>query len=149
LRFLGIQEATTVNTGNRNELKVLVERVVRPVRATMARKRRMREELLAHAVSAFEEETQRTADEQAALDAARRRFGDPGELSAELQRSVPRRDRAEYWNEKMLQCQPGEALLHFAARLLLLTLAVYCLMLPAVLAIGIAGQRPQHLGLLV
>ena len=30
------------------ELKIVVERAVRPVRATLARKRKMREELLAH-----------------------------------------------------------------------------------------------------
>ncbi len=38
------------------ELKVVVERAVQPIRATMARKRQMREELLAHLVSVFEQE---------------------------------------------------------------------------------------------
>ena len=39
------------------ELKIVVERAVRPVRATIARKRRMREELLAHLMAIFEEES--------------------------------------------------------------------------------------------
>ena len=38
------------------ELKIVVEQAVRPVRATMARKRQMREELLAHLTAIFEEE---------------------------------------------------------------------------------------------
>ena len=49
-------------------LKVLVERAVRPVRASASRKRLMREELLAHVTAVFEEELARLADEQAALE---------------------------------------------------------------------------------
>jgi len=37
-------------------LKTIVERAVRPVRASASRKRRMREELLTHVVGVFEEE---------------------------------------------------------------------------------------------
>ena len=40
-----------MNDANLTELKVVVERTVQPIRATMARKRRMREELLAHLVA--------------------------------------------------------------------------------------------------
>ncbi len=45
------------------ELKRVVEQAVRPVRATMARKRRMREELLAHLTAIFEEEAGKLGDE--------------------------------------------------------------------------------------
>ena len=72
------------------ELKIVVERAVRPVRATMTRKRRIREELLAHLTAIFEEEAARLGDEQAALERAAERFGDPAELTPELQQSVPR-----------------------------------------------------------
>ena len=68
------------------ELKRVVEQAVRPVRATMARKRRMREELLAHLVAIFEEETGKLGDEQAALDQTKRRFGDPRELTGSFSR---------------------------------------------------------------
>ena len=70
------------------ELKIVVEQAVRPVRATMARKRRMREELLAHLTAIFEEEAEALGDDQAALDQAKRRFGDPRELTGEIQESV-------------------------------------------------------------
>ena len=68
-----------------NELKIVVERAVRPVQATFARKRKMREELLAHLVSIFEEEAGRQGDERAALERAEERFGDLRELSKQLQ----------------------------------------------------------------
>jgi hypothetical protein len=73
------------------QLKILVERAVRPVRAGTGRKMQMREELLAHATSVFEEELARQSDAQAALRATAQRFGDPGALAAQLQGSVPRR----------------------------------------------------------
>ena len=80
------------------ELKRVVEEGVRPVRATMARKCRMREELLAHLAAIFEEEAGKLGDEQAALDQAKRRFGDPQELTEQLQQAVPRGDRcARAW----------------------------------------------------
>ena len=44
------------------QLKIIVERAVRPVRASTARKRKMREELLAHVVGVFEEEGARLGD---------------------------------------------------------------------------------------
>ena len=47
------------------QLKTLVERAVRPVRAGTSCKRRMREELLAHVSGVFEEEFSALGDEQA------------------------------------------------------------------------------------
>ena len=49
------------------KLKVLVERAVRPVRASVTRKRHMREELLAHVTAIFEEEFEKSGDEAAEL----------------------------------------------------------------------------------
>jgi len=71
------------------ELKGVVEQAVRPVRATMARKRRMREELLAHLTAIFEEEVETLGDDQAALDQAKRRFGDSRELTGSFKRLCP------------------------------------------------------------
>ncbi|MEN6365642.1 MAG: hypothetical protein ABFC88_02375 [Thermoguttaceae bacterium] len=118
------------------ELKRTVEQAVRPVRATMARKRRMREELLAHLVAIFEEEAGRLGDEPAALKQARLRFGDPRELTGQLQQAVPWLDRCRSVLENM-GCQPGESAWHLAVKHFLVTLPIYLLLVPTwVLACG-------------
>jgi hypothetical protein len=76
------------------ELRVHVERAVRPVRAFECRKLRTREELLAHLTSAYEEERACRSDDREALAEALRRFGEPAELTRELQASVPALERA-------------------------------------------------------
>jgi ATP-dependent Clp protease ATP-binding subunit ClpC len=76
------------------QLKIIVERAVRPVRASIARKRKMREELLAHVVSVFEEEAARLGDEGAALERTSLRFGNTAEVTSQLQESVPAGDRS-------------------------------------------------------
>lgn len=106
------------------ELKTVVERAVRPIRATLARKRRMREELLAHLMAVFDEEAARCGDEQAALEQAKQRFGDPKELAGQLQQSVPRWDRCRSILETM-GCGPGESAWHLAGKHFLLTLVIY------------------------
>jgi len=75
------------------QLKICVERAVRPLRANNRRKDRMREELLAHLQELYHEELARLIDPSAALDQAMRRFGDPAELRRELQDSVPLLER--------------------------------------------------------
>ncbi len=111
------------------ELKVVVERTVRPVRATMARKRKMREELLAHLVSIFEEAARSLGDEQAALTQAKRRFGDPGELTTQLQQAVPRQDRWRSILENM-GYRPDESAWHLAGKHFLVMLLIYAAYLP-------------------
>lgn len=71
------------------ELMIAVERVVRPVRAEPRRKMKMRQELLAHLTSAYEEGKTRLGNESLALEEAVRRFGKPKELTRDLQASVP------------------------------------------------------------
>ena len=107
-----------------NELKTIVEQAVRPVQATIARKRRMREELLSHLASIFEEEAERLGDEQNALGRAKQRFGDPRELSRQLEESVPRWDRCRSIMEG-LGYQRDASVWHLAARHLLVTLLIY------------------------
>ena len=93
-----------MNDSTLTGLKIIVERAVRPVRASTARKRRMREELLAHVVGVFEEESARLGDERAVVERTALRFGNPAEVTRELQESVPGRDAVRrYWEGR-----PGE-----------------------------------------
>lgn len=115
------------------QLKVVVERAVRPVLASPARKRQMREELLAHLVGTFEEELARLGDEESALRETTRRFGDPQELSSRIQAGVPRWDRLRSASDKLLRYGPGESLLHFAGKCLAFSLLTYPLTILLVL----------------
>jgi hypothetical protein len=96
------------------ELMVHVERAVRAVHASPARKRRVRQELLAHLTGLVEEEKARGGDEGQALARALRRFGDPAGLSRDLQASVPRLER---WLSQLFFRGPGESGLRYGARL--------------------------------
>lgn len=96
-----------MNESTLTRLKILVERAVRPVRAGTARKRKMREELLAHVVGVFEEEDARLGDERAALERTALRFGNPAEVTSRLQESVPAGDRIA----RFFEGRPGEAAL--------------------------------------
>jgi hypothetical protein len=102
-----------MNESTLTGLKVIVERSVRPVRASTSRKRRMREELLAHVVGVFEEEAARLGDEQAALARTALRFGDPAEVTSRLQESVPGGDRVA----RFFEGRPGEAALWVPLRI--------------------------------
>lgn len=82
-----------MNEATLTRLKVLVERAVRPVQATTHRKLKMREELLAHVTAVFEEEQARLGEELLALERTAQRFGNPAELTGQLQQSVPASDR--------------------------------------------------------
>jgi len=81
-----------VNESTLTRLKIIVERSVRPVRASIYCKRKMREELLAHVSAVFEEESVKLGEEQAALERTELRFGNPVELTSELQESVSAKD---------------------------------------------------------
>jgi hypothetical protein len=95
----------------------------------MTRKRKMREELLAHLVSIYEEEMQKVDNQQAALEEAKRRFGDPGELTTQLQQAVPRWDRWRSVLENM-GYRPDERAWHLAAKHFLVMLMIYPAYLP-------------------
>ena len=90
-----------------------VERVVRPIRASTWRKNQMREELLAHLEELLAEEKARRGDDVGAVRRARARFGEPGQLTTELQATVPRWERRAFVPVPGLQRGrrgPGEAL---------------------------------------
>jgi len=120
------------------ELKIVVERAVRPVRATFYSKRKMREELLAHLVSIFEEEAEKLGDEQVALEEAKRRFGNPSELTGELQEAVSQWDRFLFFTENFICFRASESVLRHASRVAVLPymwFAIMCLLVPPVLII--------------
>ena len=118
--------------------KIIVERAVRPVRACLHRKQRMREELLAHIVAAFEDDLEAHGDEAAALEHAIERFGDPAELTNQLQAVVPAGDAVDRLFD-YIWFQPGESTVHRALRHGLLSdLLVFALML----GIGLVYQGP-------
>jgi hypothetical protein len=111
-------------------LRKQVERAVRPVLASEQRKLRMREELLAHLTAIFDEEQQRLGDETAALAKSRGRFGDPAQLTVELNRTVSAWQRlaaaVEHWErqvDKSFAKETEQPLSRFAMRSLL-TLSV-------------------------
>jgi hypothetical protein len=137
-----------MNDAALRELKTVVERAMRPIRASMARKRKIREELLAHLVSIFEEEAERLGDEQAALAEAKQRFGDPRELSGQLQQTVPAWSRCRFLLEK-LRLEPGESLLHFAGKNLLVTFVSYLLVIPPFLPRLAVAWRVSEISTLV
>lgn len=87
---------------NQKQMKI-VERAVRPVRASEASKLSMRVELLGHLTALFEEERARLGDDDAALESACSRFGDPAELSRELDRSVSCRGRLAWAEDRLVR----------------------------------------------
>ena len=96
-----------MNESTLTQLKIIVERAVRPVRASTSRKRKMREELLAHVSTVFEEEAEKLGEERAALERTALRFGNPAEVTAQLQESVPASDGiSRFW-----EGQPDESML--------------------------------------
>jgi hypothetical protein len=103
-----------MNEPTLTRLKILVERAVRPVIASTARKRKMREELLAHVVGVFEEEAN-LGDEEAALARTQERFGQAAELTGQLQASVPPGDRVDRFAENLIGYGTGQSALRLAA----------------------------------
>jgi hypothetical protein len=124
------------------ELMVHVERAVRAVHASPARKRRMRQELLAHLTGLLEEEKARGGDEQEALARTLQRFGDSADLSRDLQASVPRLEQWEARAAKGFLRRPGETGLRHGARLAALSAATMFvgLNLPLLIHVAAGGK---------
>jgi hypothetical protein len=102
-----------MNEPTLTQLKIIVERAVRPVRATTSRKRKMREELLAHVTAVFEEEA-KLHEESVALARTAVRFGDVGELTRQLQAAVPASDAPAYFVESFVGLAMQEPVLRRA-----------------------------------
>jgi hypothetical protein len=71
------------------EFESALQRCIDPIAAGAGRKRLMREEMLAHLLSSYEQELRRQPDEGAAAEAAIRRMGAPDDLRRQLQATVP------------------------------------------------------------
>ncbi|WP_010585793.1 hypothetical protein [Schlesneria paludicola] len=97
------------------KLMEIVERAVRPVQSSLARKKKIREELLAHVTGVFEDELPRCG-EAAAFIQAEKRLGEPSELAQQLQESVPKCDRFSFLLEQLFQPRIGESLIQRAGR---------------------------------
>ena len=119
------------------QLKIIVERAVRTVRASTSRKWKMREELLAHVVGVFEEEAAKPGDHQTALERTARRFGNPAEVTGQLQGSIPASDRIV----RFCEGRPGEPVLRGALRLAWFTGAAGLVILATVLVVA-GWDRP-------
>src|SRR6266705_2070979 len=91
-RSRGYFGSTGMNAYALTQLKIIVERAVRPVRASTFCKRKMREELLAHVRGVFEDEFAAVGEDHAALERTALRFGNPAEVTGQLQESVPASD---------------------------------------------------------
>jgi hypothetical protein len=102
-----------MNESTMTQLRILVERAVRPVRAAFTRKRKMREELLAHVSDVFEEESANVGEERIAVEQTAQRFGNAADLTKQLQAAVPAGDSIDRW----LAGHPEEATLRAATRL--------------------------------
>ncbi len=109
-----------MNQSTLMQLKIIVERAVRPVQASTFCKRKMREELLAHVSAVFDEEFAQLGDEQAALERTALRFGSPVEVTRQLQESVPASDGIRrFW-----EGQPTEPARRAAWRIAWITAAL-------------------------
>ncbi len=102
----------------------IVEKIVRPVRASTPRKRKMREELLAHLSAIYDQELVRLHTPAAALKAAAERFGNPVELTEQLQAALPFHERMDHFVERWLTWRAPESVARYALRQSLITLGI-------------------------
>ena len=131
-----------MNESTLTQLKVLVERAVRPVRASMSRKHKMREELLAHVSAVFEEVAARLDNEQAVLERTAQRFGNPAELTGQLQQAVPTSDLLQRFLEGLC-IRSDESMLRRAVRFAVVTFFVSAaIFLPVIFVLGRFSEWP-------
>jgi hypothetical protein len=83
---------SAIDPGLERQFEVAVERAVRPLVATFGRKRILREELLAHLRCVYFDVLADSSNAAEACELSLARFGNPRELTRELQRSVPQAD---------------------------------------------------------
>jgi hypothetical protein len=121
-----------MNESTLTQMKIIVERAVRPVRASTSRKRKMREELLAHVSGVFEEESAKLDDDHAALERTALRFGNSTEVTRQLQESVPASDNIRrFWEGR-----PAEPALRAALRIAWVTGALALVVFVGALCAG-------------
>ena len=102
----------------------IVERAVRPIQASTPRKRKMREELLTHLAAIYDQEQSRLHNPEAALAAAAARFGNPQELSQQLQAALPFHERMDHFVERWFAWRAPESVARYALRQSLTTFGI-------------------------
>lgn len=112
----------------------IVERAVRPLRASTAAKRKIREELLAHLTAIYHEELAQLNDPAAALETASRRFGEPAALSDELQTALPGHERLSHFAERWFAWRAPESVSHYAIRQSTVTFCILAVVFSLVIA---------------
>jgi len=137
-------------------LRIQVERVVRPVLASLSRKMQWREELYTLICSIHEEELARKNSADEALRVTLERFGDPQALSVELATSVGWMERTlNHLEEAWLYRRQGESILRHALRIGLIhlvmvaSLMVTVIPLAAVIRSGMPHRSPPPLMFMV
>lgn len=115
-----------------------VERIVRPLRVPIGRKRQMREELISHLSEIFREEMAQLNDPHAAMKRAIERFGDPAAVTAELADSLTTQWRIGYGIEWLLGARPPEPAIQYHLRQAVVSLL---LILPGILIAAASYRR--------
>jgi hypothetical protein len=128
-----------MNESTLTQLKIVVERAVRPVGASASFKRKMREELLAHVIAVFKEESARLCDEQTPMQRTAERLGNPAELTGQLQGSVTAMDRLAQVLE-FLFIGPGRSAAGLSLRFALITLFSAA---PVLMAFRLQGRMAE------
>ena len=111
------------------QMKKVVERCLQSIRVSTFRKAFMQEELLAHVVAVFEVEYGKCGDESRALQETLRRFGDPVELSDELQASTTVAGYVGWLRDQFVFIVMGHGMFNHNRlyNIFVALLAVYCL----------------------
>jgi len=129
------------------QLMIHVERAVRPVCAEESTKCNMREELYAHITSICEQELEQTDDKEAAISQACRRFGQPADLTPELQQSVSWLGRAVASIDRWVWRRKHETILHYAWRIVATSVLFFTILSVVTLGgfhvLGVAGIGPS------
>lgn len=115
------------------QMKV-VERIVRPVQASTPRKRKIREELLAHLSAIYDQELARSHNPTAALQAAAVRLGDAATLADELQRALPFHERISHFVESWFTWRAPETIARYALRQATVAFGILAVVLPLAFA---------------
>ena len=94
----------------------VVERIVRPMRVATPRKRKIREELLAHLETIYEQELARNNDPTVALRAAAQRLGNPPDLAREFESDLPLIERVSYRCDRFIGWRAPESVAQWMSR---------------------------------
>lgn len=120
------------------ELKILVERVVRPLPLPLVWQRRLRTEYLAHLEAVYSEELIGNNDPVAALARTTERFGDPTKISEELLETIGWSKQWAARQEKFFTRQKGGSAAGYVLRLVSTYLAM---VVPLLLGVVVAKHE--------